>query len=883
VASLATVVAGAWVVPSSAATSYTLRVSSSADRSAAQDLSGKVLSGRAYVFLAPPSSVKSVAFYVDDPTRTHKRHVDTTAPFDLKGGTASKAAPYFTTALRDGKHTVTAVITTTGGTKKVVSSSFTASNPTPKPKAVAAKAGNARVTLTWASGGGTTAGFNIYRSATSKIHYTKPLNAKPLPKTASRYVDKTPKNGVKYWYVVRAVSSKHRPTSSAKVSARPLVPPKTPSSVIALAGDSKVKVSWSNGGGSVQGWRIYRGTASSVSLTTPLTTLKASARSFTDTGVTNGTTYYYVVQAYADKFTAKSPSVPATPIPAPDTVTATPDDQRVTLAWHIGPGDGAITGFKVYVGTTAAVSTTGTPAASTSHAEVRSLAVVKDGKGDPLVNGKTYYFRVVSVSATGKAPAAAVRAVPVPAIGLTATPSSGQVLLTWNTTGPDTTSYEIFRADGTAAPSTGSGAVPLTTITDKTATSYSDLSVVAGATYTYVVVAVSDTWTSKSPAKSAKAPAIGYGPTASGWGGNLAPTNQDWPAGPVKTALGSTLTDFRYVFNRIGTTNIDKTDILHVKPCADLTLTNHGGGAVTINSMSTSGPYELVYSDIEEGCPGGTPISFPYSLAGGSSIKVEVRFDYCRGNTPATTCSAASLPPKGVQYGLLTINSNDPGHTVTTLPLAGAWQATAGGADELPLASFVNQTLGITTQLTGGRDAQGAFKGINYGNGLVVATGSEVLSPYWRATGGSVSVRQIIATHSQGGHEPLVWYPQGSPASVSGILSQAGTDYQTLLPGGSNGPRAEGSFSPGAQPFGFRVNSGTTADWSDDTFNTGTMANDYKHGCPMTGPCGHHVRFFPLRDPNGNVTDAWLMCVDSQGVNLDYNDVDYVITGITPA
>jgi hypothetical protein len=164
-----------------------------------------------------------------------------------------------------------------------------------------------------------------------------------------------------------------------------------------------------------------------------------------------------------------------------------------------------------------------------------------------------------------------------------------------------------------------------------------------------------------------------------------------------------------------------------------------------------------------------------------------------------------------------------------------------------------------------------------------VATGSEVLSPYWRATGGSVSVRQIIATHSQGGHEPLVWFPQGSPGSVSGILSQAGTDYQTLLPGGSNGPRAEGSFSPGAQPFGFRVNSGSTADWSDDTMNTGTMANDFKHGCPTTGPCGHHVRFFPLRDPNGNVTDAWLMCVDSQGVNLDYNDVDYVITGITPA
>ena len=119
VATLATVLAGAWVVPSTAATTYSLQVSASADRSGSESLSGSILTGKAYVFLAPTTSVKSVAFYVDDPKRKHKaRRVDTASPFDLKGGTAAAATPYSTTGLKDGKHTLTAVITTTGGTRR---------------------------------------------------------------------------------------------------------------------------------------------------------------------------------------------------------------------------------------------------------------------------------------------------------------------------------------------------------------------------------------------------------------------------------------------------------------------------------------------------------------------------------------------------------------------------------------------------------------------------------------------------------------------------------------------------------------------------------------------------------------------------------------------
>jgi hypothetical protein len=876
---LATVLGLTWTAPVQAASSYQLKVSSSADRSSPLALAGHRLAGRAYVFLTPTSSIKSVAFYLDDPKRAHKpRRVDSTKPFDFAGGTSAAATPCYTTALRDGRHTLTAVVTTNHGRSIVVSSAFTTSNPTPAPLATAAKPGNGRVTLTWASGGGSTKGFDIYRSTTSTISYRKPINAKPLAKTKSSYTDRTAKNGTTYHYVVRAVSTLHRATSGAKVLARPLEPPKRPASVLATSGDRRVKVTWSNAGGTVRGWRIYRGTTSSVPLTTPVARLAPSARSFTDIGLTNGDTVYYVVQAYADAFSAAAGAVPGTPIPAPDTLSAAPDDGKVTVGWSVGAGATAITGFRVYVGTTSSVPTTGTPAASISNAAARSRVVTHDGAGHALINNTQYFFRVVSISATGKAPSAsAIGATPVPApdapTSLTATASSGQILVTWVSTGKNTLGYNVFRANGSPITVPTSGTPINASLIDRTSTSYPDLSVAANTTYTYVVVAVGASRTANSPTATAKTPSVSFGPTASGWGGQLSPTNLDWPAGPIKSALGTQLTDFHYVFNRIGTTNVDKTATLHVKPWSDLTLTNHGGTGVTISSLQVTGPYSIVFVRAGAGIS-GSAVSFPHTMAAGEVIHIEVQFDYCR-----TGCSP--LPVKGVQYGTLIVNSNDPGHTVASLPLAGAWQATAGGADELPLATFVNQVLGITTRLTGGTDSHGVYKGINYGNGLVAAVGDEVLSPYWRATGGTVSVRQVIATHTQGGHEPLQWYAQGNTSATNTIMQQAGTDYQTLLPGGSNGPRAEGSFGPGGTVFGFRVNSGATADWSDNTLNTGTMGNDIRHGCP--GPCGHHVRFYPLRNASGPVANTYLMCVDSQGVNLDFNDVDYIISGITPA
>ena len=71
-AALVTALGLAATAPAQAATSYHLRVSATPDRAAAHALADSRLSGAVYVFVAPPTSVKSVAFYIDDPKRTHK-------------------------------------------------------------------------------------------------------------------------------------------------------------------------------------------------------------------------------------------------------------------------------------------------------------------------------------------------------------------------------------------------------------------------------------------------------------------------------------------------------------------------------------------------------------------------------------------------------------------------------------------------------------------------------------------------------------------------------------------------------------------------------------------------------------------------------------------
>ena len=383
---------------------------------------------------------------------------------------------------------------------------------------------------------------------------------------------------------------------------------------------------------------------------------------------------------------------------------------------------------------------------------------------------------------------------------------------------------------------------------DPTATNYADLSVLRQHDVHLRRRRRRPVWTSKSPAKSAKTPSVGYGPTASGWGGNLSPTNLDWPAGPVKTALGSTLTDFRYVFNRIGTTNIDKTDILHVKPCADLTLTNHGGrGHRSLDLHERALRARLLRA---RGGARRHRHSFPYSL-GAAVPRSRSRCDSTTAGSLRRT-AARTLPVKGVQYGLLTINSNDSGshrdHAARS-PAPGRPPRVARTSCRWPASSTrpwdhhaPDRRQGRPGRLQGHQLRQRSGRG----HGLRGAVA--VLERHRRHVS---SVRQIVATHSPGRARTARLVPAGQPR-LGVHVHVAGRDrLPDAAPRRSNGPRSEGSFSPAP----VRSGSGSTREHG----RLERRHHEHRdHGerlqarLPETGPCGHHVRFFPLETATGD-------------------------------
>jgi hypothetical protein len=161
----------------------------------------------------------------------------------------------------------------------------------PGPTNLVATAGDTAVTLTWTASSGAT-GYNVKRATSSGGPYTQ-IGAPTSP----GYTDSSLTNGTTYYYVVTALSSKGESSNSTEASATPKgasVPPATPTDVVATAGDSMVSLTWTASSGA-SGYYVKRSSTSGG----PYTQIAApTSPSYTDSGLTNGTTYYYVISAF---------------------------------------------------------------------------------------------------------------------------------------------------------------------------------------------------------------------------------------------------------------------------------------------------------------------------------------------------------------------------------------------------------------------------------------------------------------------------------------------------------------------------------------------------------------------------------------------------------
>jgi fibronectin type 3 domain-containing protein len=276
----------------------------------------------------------------------------------------------------------------------------------------------------------------------------------------------------------------------------PATVPQPPADPMAQAGDGVVHLSWSapstDGGSSLRKYKVYRSTTpGGERLTrTPLATLSDSGRSYDDTSVSNGTTYYYVIVATnsvgasppsAEVSATPRSSTSATPPGAPQSVIATNPPGSVHLQWNPPDSNGGapITSYEVYRGTTPGGEIRTTPVGTVSTTSFDDV--------DNLSAGTTYYYVVAAVNSAGTGAASAeVSATVVPGVPgrpqLSGVPAAGPAAqLSW-TIPPDggtpITKYVIVR-DG----------VRLTTL-DATAsgpTAYTDTAVTSGTTYVYQV------------------------------------------------------------------------------------------------------------------------------------------------------------------------------------------------------------------------------------------------------------------------------------------------------------------------------------------------------------------------------------------------------------
>jgi len=173
----------------------------------------------------------------------------------------------------------------------------TPATPPAAPQLVSARGGNARVDLTWrapnSDGGTAVTGYRIYRGTTSG---SETLLA--TVDSVTSYADTTAVNGTTYYYEVSALNSAGEGPLSNELAATPATVPGAPTLVSAAAGKDGVSLAWnapaSNGGATITGYQIYRGSASG---TETLVATVGNVTTYRDTTAPNGKTSYYQVSA----------------------------------------------------------------------------------------------------------------------------------------------------------------------------------------------------------------------------------------------------------------------------------------------------------------------------------------------------------------------------------------------------------------------------------------------------------------------------------------------------------------------------------------------------------------------------------------------------------
>jgi len=256
-----------------------------------------------------------------------------------------------------------------------------------------------------------------------------------------------------------------------------ILPPLSTSGISATAGDGQVVISWNNVVGAIS-YNIYWSESAGVTTTNGILISKAVSP-HTHTGLSFGTTYYYVVVA-VNEAGEGSPSgeVSATIRPLiPQNVSASPGEGEVTISWDNVAGASS---YNIYWSESAGVTLTNGTLISNAVSPYTHMG---------LILGSNYYYIITALNDTGESdPSLEINATLHPAApqNLNTSVSGDQVTISWDSVSGATT-YNIYwslSAGVTAA----NGALISNAVSP-----YTHMGLTLGSNYYYIITALNDT------------------------------------------------------------------------------------------------------------------------------------------------------------------------------------------------------------------------------------------------------------------------------------------------------------------------------------------------------------------------------------------------------
>ncbi len=484
------------------------------------------------------------------------------------------------------------------------------------PSGLSATAGTNQVALSWTASSDNVAvtGYRVYRSSGGGAY------AQVAAPSGTSYTDAGLTNGTAYSYKVAAVDA--AANASAQSSAATATPadtqaPSTPAGLTATAGTNQVSLTWtaSTDNVAVTGYRVYRG---GVLIASPATAY------YTDTGLTNGTSYSYTVAAVDASANASGLSAGASATPAdtqapsvPSGLTATAGTNQVALSWSASTDNVAVTGYRVYRSSGGGAYAQVAAPSGSSYTDAG------------LTNGTAYSYKVSAIDGSANASAQSAAATATPAdtqapsvpTALAATAGAGQVSLTWtaSTDNVAVTGYRVYR-------SSGGGAYAL--VASPATPYYTDTGLTNGTAYSYKVAAVDGAANASAQSSVATATPVPPADTIA----PSVPTGLTATGGTAQVVLGwSASTD------NVGVTGYR-------------VYRSSGGGAYA----QVATPVGASYTDT--GLTNGT--AYSYKVAA-----VDAAGNLSAQSAVATATPGDTTPPS--TPGSVTVTKNNSAHTIT--------------------------------------------------------------------------------------------------------------------------------------------------------------------------------------------------------------------------